>query len=224
MNNIEKQQFIEYNLEFYKYLTKNEKTLIHANSHFITYQNGDIIQSAYKECMGLIFINYGELRVYISSENGRDITLYRLTKGDTCILSASCILNNINFDVCINAEQKTEVLLVDISVFAQIFKSNIYVENFALRTSVERFSDVMWSMEQILFMGFDKRLAIFLHDEMIKLNTNYLIITHEQIAKLMGSAREVVSRMLKHFELEGIVQLERGKVLIKDKEKLNKLM
>ena len=81
----------------------------------------------------------------------------------------------------------------------------------------------MWVMQQILFMSMDKRLAIFLHDESTRLGTDNLTLTHEQIAKYMGSAREVVSRMLKYFSAEGIVQVSRGGIKIIDRQKLKRL-
>ncbi len=78
----------------------------------------------------------------------------------------------------------------------------------------------MWAMQQILFMSFDKRLAIFLIDELAKTGGDTVRLTHEQIAKYMGSAREVVTRMLKYFANEGIVTLSRGAVTVTDREKL----
>jgi len=153
------------------------------------------------------------LRTYILSEDGRDITLYRLGPDEICILSASCILENITFDVHIDAEKDCEVLLVKSSVFQQICNENIYAENFSYKSMIDRFSDVMWAMQQILFMSFDKRLTIFLLDEVARTGSNTIVMTHEQIAKYVGSAREVVSRMLKYFENEGYVNLSRGKKL-----------
>ena len=101
---------------------------------------------------------------------------------------------------------------------------NVYLENFTYRLTTERFSDVMWAMQQILFMSFDKRLAIFLIDEAVKTGSDEIKMTHEQIARLMGSAREVVSRMLKYFSLEGLVELSRGGVKILDRSKLRELL
>lgn len=158
------------------------------------------------------------------SEEGKEITLYRLGAGDVCILSASCVLKNITFDVFIDAEQESEVILINSSVFQKICHENIYAENFSLKQTVDRFSDVMWAIEQILFMSFDKRLAIFLLDEMSKTGDNSIQLTHDQIAKYMGSAREVVSRMLKYFEKEGLVDLYRGGLKILDKDGLREIL
>ena len=163
------------------------------------------------------------LRVYIMSEDGKEITLYRIYPGELCILSASCVLSSITFDVYIDAVEDSQVLQVSSSVISLLMHDNIYVEAFANRAAAERFSDVMWAMQQILFMSFDRRLAIFLLDESASLGTDRLPLTHEQIAKLMGSAREVVTRMLKYFSQEGYVALSRGCVTLLDKKALRKL-
>lgn len=216
--------YIKEHLTFWDKLSDAEKQLLKNNVETIKYNRGENLHGGDKECIGLILVKSGELRVYILSEEGRDVTLYRLSEGDSCILSASCILNSITFDVLIDAEQDTEVLLFNVGVFSKLVKENIYVENYMYKNAADRFSDVMWAMEQILFMSFDKRLAVFLHDEMIKTESNTINLTHEQIAKYMGSAREVVSRMLKSFESQGILKLSRGKIEIVDKNKLRKLL
>lgn len=216
--------YLKEHLTFWDKLSENEKQLLINNVETIKYSKGENLHGGDKECLGLILVKSGELRVYILSEEGRDVTLYRLAEGDSCVLSASCILNSITFDVLIDAEQDTEALLFNVGALSKLSKENIYVENYMYKKSVDRFSDVMWAMEQILFMSFDKRLAIFLYDEMIKSKSNKVKLTHEQIAKYIGSAREVVSRMLKSFESQGILKLSRGIIEIVDKDKLRKLI
>ncbi len=216
--------FLKKHLSFWNKLDDKEKTLVENNVNKVTYSKGAILHNADTECLGLIIIQKGGLRVYILSEDGREVTLYRLSEGDACVLSASCILNNITFDVVIDAEVDTEILLLNIGTFSKLNNENIYVENFAYKNTVDRFSDVMWAIEQILFMSFDKRLATFLIDEMAKTKSTDINLTHEQIAKYLGSAREVVSRMLKNFELQNILKLSRGLIQIIDKEKLNKII
>src|SRR5665647_774079 len=151
------------------------------------------------------------------SENGKEITLYRLFAGDMCVLSASCVLSTITFDVHVDAEEDTELLLIRATYFESLSERNPFVECWAYKLATERFSSVMWAMQQILFMSMDKRLAVFLWDELSKTNNTTLKITHEQAARYMGSAREVVTRMLKYFAEEGIVQLSRGGIKIIDK-------
>ena len=210
-------------LSFWDKLTVEEQSLILNNVHRILYKQGENIHGGENDCVGVLIIKSGELRTYILSEDGREITLYRLNAGDVCILSASCILKNITFDVHIDSESDSEVLLISSAAFQKICSQNIYAECFSYKSTVDRFSDVMWAMQQILFMSFDKRLAIFLLDESLKTGTDTLALTHEQIAKYVGSAREVVSRMLKYFETEGFVKLSRGTVKITDKKKLREL-
>ncbi len=136
----------------------------------------------------MLLIKKGELRVYILSEEGKEITLYRLRSGDVGILSASCILNNITFDVHIDTESAADMLLIPSLLYRQLCEQNIYADNFTCRLAMDRFSDVMWAMEQILFMSFDRRLAVFLLDEAARTGSDTVSLTHEQIAKYMGSA------------------------------------
>lgn len=175
------------------------------------------------DCSGVIFVRSGSLRLYMMSEEGKDITLYRLHKGDMCMLSASCVLQTVTFDVFVNAEEDSECLVIGSPAFAEVSSRNPSVKIFALETAVSRFSDVMWVMQQILFMSMDKRLAVFLADESARINSDTITLTHEQIARYIGSAREVVSRMLKYFAAEGIVELSRGEIKILDKKRLREL-
>jgi CRP/FNR family transcriptional regulator, anaerobic regulatory protein len=216
--------YIKKSFTFWDNLNTKEKELLESNTTKVTYHKGYNLHNADSECLGVLLILSGELRIYILSEDGKEVTLYRLTDGDTCVLSASCILNSITFDVHIDAESETEVYLTNINAFSNLSKGNVYVENFAYKNTVERFSDVMWAIEQILFLSMDKRLAIFLFDEINKNNTDIITLTHEQIAKYIGSAREVVSRMLKVFQSQGILTLSRGQIHITDKSGLKKLI
>jgi len=216
--------YIKSRLDFWDKLSESEINLLENNIANVSYNKGFNLHSTDSECLGVLLIKSGGLRVYILSEDGREITLYRLSPGDVCVLSASCIINSITFDVHIDAESDTDAYLINIGAFSKLSNQNVYVENFAYKNTNERFSDVMWAMEQILFMSFDKRLAIFLLDEITKTNSNELHLTQEQIAKYIGSAREVVSRMLKVFQSEGILEQSRGSIHIIDKEKLRELI
>jgi CRP/FNR family transcriptional regulator len=158
------------------------------------------------------------------SEEGKEITLYRLFPGDICILSASCVLEMLTFDVYIDSEEDSECVVVGGCIIEQLSQKNKDVKIFVLETALSRFSDVMWVMEQILFMSMDKRLAIFLLDEAAKAEGSAIKLTHEQIAKYMGSAREVVTRMLKYFVSEGLVSYSRSEgIKILNKQALRAL-
>lgn len=207
---------------FWETISDADREYICHNSYRITYPKGKNIHDG-SECSGVILVCSGSLRLYIMSEEGKDITLYRLQKGDLCMLSASCVLSAITFEVFVDAEEDSECCVISGSAFATVSERNPDVRIFALETAVSRFSDVMWVMQQILFMSMDKRLAIFLSDEAVRTGSDMIALTHEQIARYMGSAREVVSRMLKYFASEGIVKVSRGGVTILDKKRLREL-
>jgi CRP/FNR family transcriptional regulator len=204
-------------------LTKDEQDGMLANTVLMRYSKGTCIHNGENDCKGMLIIKKGMLRIYMLSENGKEITLYRLNEGDICILSASCVLSSITFEVQIDAEEDSEVLFVSPLFLQSLMENNIYAECFAYKTATDRFSDVMWAMQQILFMSMDKRLAVFLWDEIAKSDDDTVHLTHEQVARDVGSAREVVSRMLKYFSSEGIVELSRGGIKVIDRKKLRKL-
>lgn len=206
---------------FWDEISETDKEFICQNSFALTYPKGTNIHNG-NECSGVILVRSGSLRLYMMSEEGKDITLYRLHKGDICMLSASCVLQTITFDVFVDAEDDSECYIISGSAFAEISERNPKIKIFALETAVSRFSDVMWVMQQILFMSMDKRLAIFLCDEAARTNSDTVMMTHGQIARYIGSAREVVSRMLKYFANEGIVEVSRKGIKILDKNRLRK--
>lgn len=207
---------------FWEKITDSDKEYICANTSAVSYPKGTNVHDG-NDCLGIVMLRSGCLRVYILSEDGKDITLYRLHAGDMCMLSASCVLQSITFDVHIDAEENSECYIVDGCAFSSVADRNPDIRIFTLETAVSRFSDVMWVMQQILFMSMDKRLAIFLYEEMNRTNSDIINLTHEQIARYIGSAREVVSRMLKYFSNEGFVELSRKGIKILDKNRLREL-
>lgn len=217
------EKIFEKRLSFWNKMSESEKQFLCDNAVNAGYKKGMRVHSGEDDCIGVLLVNKGQLRVYMLSEDGKEITLYRLYDNDICVLSASCIFETITFDVFIDAEEDTELVLINSAVYKKLASENIYIECFGYKTVTSRFSEVMWAMQQILFMSFDRRLAIFITDELAKSGSDKLDMTHEQIAKYMGSAREVVSRMLKYFANEGIVELYRGGVRVLDKKRLRAL-
>lgn len=207
---------------FWDELSEDDRTFLCAHSLAMTYPKGANLHDS-TGCSGVFLVRVGCLRVYILSEEGKEVTLYRLHAGEMCMLSASCVLQTVTFDVFVDAEENSECYVIDGAAFAEVTERCPHVKIFSLELAVSRFSDVMWVMQQILFMSMDKRLAIFLSDESARIGSEVVPLTHEQIAKYIGSAREVVSRMLKYFAAEGIVELSRKGVKITDKKRLRGL-
>lgn len=224
MDRIDKISYLKKLFAFWNNLSDEDRKAICENSKEVTYKKGTNIHDG-EECTGVILVKTGSLRLYMMSEEGKEITLYRLFPGDICMLSASCVIQSITFDVAVDAEEDSECILISGSVFARLSERIPEIKIFALETAISRFSDVMWVMQQILFMSFDRRLAIFLLDESSKNGTDTIKLTHEQIAKYMGTAREVVSRMLKYFVSEGLVESSRSEgIKLIDKNRLRALV
>ncbi len=223
MNDLQLIETFENTFPFWKSMSEQDRQTFLRSSHRVHFPKGTNIHDG-NECTGVILIRSGSLRLYLLSEDGKEITLYRLFPGDMCILSASCVLQTITFDVFVDSEEDSECIVVGGCAYEDLARRMPEAKIFALETAVGRFSDVMWVMQQILFMSMDKRLAIFLLDECAKNQSDTVKLTHEQIAKYMGSAREVVSRMLKYFASEGLVTSSRSEgVHILDKKRLRAL-
>lgn len=186
-------------------------------------KKGTVLHNGSADCTGLLLVQSGQLRAYILSDEGREITLYRLFDRDLCLFSASCIMRSIQFEVVIQAEKDTQLWIIPPDIYQDIMAQSAPVANYTNELMASRFSDVMWLMEQIMWKSLDKRLAEFLLEEASIEGTNQLNITHETIANHLGSHREVITRMLRYFQNEGMVKLSRGVVTIMDEAKLRDL-
>lgn len=210
-------------LPFWKSLTKEQQNKLLASCREVTYKKGDVLHAGSNDCSGLFVVRLGQLRSYIISEGGKEITLYRLFERDICIFSASCIMKNISFDIFVEAERDTQVYLIPSSVYSEVQKESLAVSEYTNELLSSRMSDLMWVMEQVLFMSFDKRLAIFLLEQSAIEEKDTFKMTQDMMARHLGSAREVVSRMLKYFAEEGLVEVSRGSVTLLDRKGLEKL-
>ncbi len=188
-----------------------------------TAKKGSVVHNGNADCLGLLLIQSGQLRAFILSDEGREITIYRLLDMDICLFSASCMMHSIQFEITIEAEKDTDFWIIPADIYKEIMGQSAPLANYTNEIMAARFSEVMWLIEQILWKSFDKRLARFLLDESALDETSVLMITHETIANHLGSAREVVTRMLRYFQNEGIVKLSRGKIEILAPQKLESL-
>ena len=196
-------------LPFWEHLTPQEQMALREASVPSTLPKGTITHRADQDCKGILLLLSGQLRAFLLSEEGREVTLYRVREGETCVLSSSCLMDAIVFDVLIEAIEETHVITLPVTALSPLAQQRPEIELFLYKTASERFSDIMWTMQQILFMGMDRRAAIFLWDESAQKGP-VLRITHDEMARYIGSAREVVTKVLKYFVQEGIVALRRG--------------
>ncbi|MGI6181338.1 MAG: Crp/Fnr family transcriptional regulator [Agathobaculum sp.] len=185
-----------------------------------TVSKGTVLHNGSMDCTGLILIQSGQLRAYILSEEGREITIYRLFERDMCLFSASCMMRSIQFEVTIEAEKDTDLWVIPAELYKSIMEKSAPVANYTNELMATRFSEVMWLIEQIMWKSLDKRVAAFLLEESAIEQSSELKLTHETIANHLGSHREVITRMLRYFQNEGMVKLSRGSVRILDADRL----
>lgn len=195
-------------------LTPAHRQLISQTIVSRTLGKSAVIHDGSADCAGLVLIKSGQLRAYILSEDGREITLYRLLDQDICLFSASCVMRSVQFEIMISAEKESEVYILPPHIFKRVMDESAPLANYVNELMASRFSEVMWLIEQIMWKSVDKRLATFLLDEAALEESNELKLTHEAIANHLGTAREVVTRMLRYFQNEGYVRLTRGTVEI----------
>ena len=212
--------FLREVLPFWGRLTDAQREAVGQKSVLRHFPAGAPLHSGPNDCAGLYVIRSGQVRSYILSEEGREVTLFRLYERDVCIFSASCIMKNIQFDVYTQAVEDSDAILIPTPVYQELRESSLAVSEYTGQLLSSRFSDVMWLLEQILFMRFDRRLALFLLEHAD--GNGRLKATHEEIARDMGTAREVVTRMLRYFQSEGMVRLSRGQIALTDLKKLKK--
>ncbi len=211
-------------LAFWPHLNQTQQDALRRATQPMRYQAGEIIRGVDRDCLGVLLIREGMIRVSLLSEDGREATLSRIPAGEVCVLSAACSLSAITFEVQVQAESGTEALVIPVQVLAALMRENLYVENFVYKSAAQRFSDAIRAVEQMLFFTLEQRVAAYLVEESARLETDTLRVTQEQIAQAIGSAREAVTRTLKKLAEAGLVELFRGGVRLLDRKRLHSLV
>lgn len=204
-------------------LTPSEHELIMENASAQRFEAGGVLQANGDECRGLTLVLSGRLRAFYISEGGKELTLYRLLPGDCCIMTMSCTMRNITFGINLMAEETSEIITIPTWVYDKLRSQNIYVNQFTLEQTEQRLSDVFWLMEQFIFRGMGQRVAGYLEEQTALAGSDTVNMTHEAMARDLGTAREVVTRMLKHLENDGIVSQARGRLTVLDRKRLKKM-
>lgn len=181
---------------------------------------GTVLAERGSDCLGLALLLSGKLRVSMTSEDGREVTLYRIGEGRTCPLSAACILGNFTGNsVTVTAEVDSKVIFVSREFFLKSLAECEPFYRFVFSDISNRLFQATEVVDSIAFISVKKRLA-----QLLLLNSNSgkysIYMTHEAFAKELGTAREVVSRELKSFERLGILSLARGRLVINNADAL----
>ncbi len=209
---------------FWEHLAPEEKAMVFERADIKSFEKNQMISSSDTSCMGMVFVMEGGIRISLLSDEGREITLYRLEEGDCCVTTASCVIRQITFDTMVTAVRPTRLLVIPSHVCAYLSKENIYMRAFMYETETERFSQAIWVIQQMLFKRFDQRLAEYLVAAYEDSGSTDLKMTQEEIARDVNSAREVVARMLRQFTMDGLVEVKRGHIILLDPDGLRDLV
>ncbi len=182
-----------------------------SSSAMQTIPSGARIYAEGDACSAIAFVLSGGIRVYKIGETGREITLYEIGPGETCILNASCILAHTSYPANAIAVSDVDVLLVPSLAFRRLVTENEAMREFVFRLLSQRLSLVMELVEEVAFGRLDQRLMDYLVE---KSENHVLETTHQKIANDLGTSREVVSRMLKDFERKQLVKVSRNSITL----------
>lgn len=205
---------------FWKQLTPQQQDKLQQAATLHHAAKNTILHNGSEDCIGLLLVKQGQLRAYILSEEGRELTLYRLLDWDICLFSAACMMQSLQFEITVQATQDTDFYIIPAEIYRQLMQESIAVANFTNELMATRFSDVIWLIDQVVNKRMDARVAGFLLEESRLNHTVQLKMTHDIIARNLGSAREVVSRILKYLQEEGMITLSRGGIFITNQQKL----
>lgn len=209
---------------FWKNLTEEDRNRISRSWRLELFDKNRTIYNTTQGCKGLLIISRGSMRVYIVSPEGRKVTLYRLEEGEVCVFTAGCLIEEIDFDILIEAAEYTETVTIPAADLKPIMKEDKTFENYLYKKTAERFSDVMWTIQNILFKRVDQRIAGYLWEEKVRQDSDTVKVTQEEIANEIGSAREVVTKTLKYMASDQLIRTGHGKIEILDREKLYQLI
>ncbi|PHZ83447.1 Crp/Fnr family transcriptional regulator [Paremcibacter congregatus] len=195
------------------HLSEDNKKILAQGLHYSKVPKGTTMFSEGSECRGYVMLLHGIVRVQKTSEDGREITLYRVEEGDSCIMTTTCLISDENYSAEGIAETDIEVAVVPPATFNLLLGQSDQFRSFVFETYAKRMSMLMMLVEEVVFKKLDKRLAHMLLESKHDLYT----ATHHDIATELGSVREVVSRQLKVFERQGLIELGRGVIHIRDR-------
>ena len=210
-------------LPFWKDLTEMEKQMLLTHTALEEYEKGVLLHIDGGDCAGVQIVKEGQVRVYITSPSGGEITLYRLVEGDVSILSASCMIKGMDISLDMMMESDTVLYTIPKEIYKKLNDTNTAVKDYTMEMVSERFSDVMWLFNQYVFSNAACRLSGAILEHMALAGEKKFSITHDVLARDMGTAREVVTRLLKQFQTEGYVRLSRGYIEVLDAKALKKI-
>ncbi len=213
-------ELLEKKLSFLKSANKDIKDKILRHGALAKISKGTIVFDEGSECTTLAVVLSGKVRVFKLGESGKEITIYRILEGESCILTISSILSHLKFPATAVVEEDTEALVIPADVFQELVNKDEGWRNYTFGLVNKRLANIITVVEKVAFKRMDERIAEFLLKK-FQSSPASINITHQEIADELGTHREVVSRILKEFEKYGYIKLSRNKIELLDKNKLN---
>ena len=180
---------------------------------------GTQIFAEHQPCRGFPLLIEGSIKVIKQASSGRELMLYRVVAGGSCIISSSCLLGHTDYNARGIAETPLTLLALQVGAFAALMLDHPPFRDFVFHLFAERIGELMQLVEEVAFSRLDQRLAKLL----LARNEAVLNVTHQQLADELGSVREIVSRLLKGFAAQGLVVLGREQLTVVDRSGLEKL-
>lgn len=180
---------------------------------------GAHVFAEHQPCQGFPLLLAGSIKVVKQSSSGRELMLYRVAPGGSCIITSSCLLGHSDYNARGIAESPLRLLLLPADLFGELMFEHAPFRDFVFHLFAERIGELMQLVEEVAFARLDQRLAKLI----LARNEATLNVTHQQLADELGSVREIVSRLLKGFASQGLVSLGREQVAVVDREGLQKL-
>ena len=222
-NKEEKEKMLASAFPFWEKLTKDQQNRMLQGVIGNHYVKGTMLHYGGKECAGVQIIYSGQARVFVTSAGGGEITLFRLLDGDVSILSAACMMRGMDIELDMELETDSEICTIPKCIYQKISEENAEVKDYTLEMISEKFSDIMWLFNQYVFSNVASRLAGSILEHRALAGTDLFSITHDVLARDIGTAREVVTRLLKQFQKDGLIKITRGKIEVLDSGKLSKI-
>jgi len=205
-----------------KQMPETARQTIFSTGHMVVLPDEQMLMKQNQECQFIPMVISGKLRIYKLSPNGREMTLYRVGPGETCLISIACQIKGEDFPAMAQVEGITQLFMVPSIVCHNVLAKNLAWKDFIIAALYGHLTEVMDTLETVAFDRTDHRLILWLLEKTNE-KTETIACTHEEIAVELGTAREVISRLLGDLKNKGIVTLERGRINITDPAQLKHL-
>jgi len=211
-------------LPFWTALTEEDRTLLTDNIQTMEPTAGQLVYNAGDKCLGVLFLSKGRLRVYLAGADGREITLYFIGSNDMTTLASSCILKTEALPVTVEAEEDSTLYVIPPHVYTHLLEACPAAERYLSQALSDSFRMTLKAVESVVFLSLEQRTALLLLQQQAFEQSPKLHLTQEKLSRLLGTAREVVSRQLKRFVEAGYVRTFRGGIEILDEGALAQLV